>query len=53
MLTSPFLKTCSLITYSTNAFPEYYIPWGLEPGPMGVTVDGVFINVSLWDTGNF
>ena len=53
MLTSPFLKTCSLITYSTNVFPEFYNPWGLDPNPMSVMVDGVFINVSFWDTGNF
>jgi len=43
-------KTCFIVTLTHNEFPFDYIPNGLEPCQVKVTVDGKYCGVSLWDT---
>lgn len=43
-------KTCLLIVYTSNQFPEDYVPTVFDNYATNINVNGQTINLQLWDT---
>ena len=43
-------KTCLLIVFSKDQFPEVYVPTVFENYVADIEVDGKLVELALWDT---